>query len=113
VVNIYNGLTNYTTPGPEVWADQGTGTNAVTAPAAPAQAVPPVQATTEAAAPTVAVVAPVQASTQAVAPKPAASAVGPVVQKYGQCGGANYKGSTNCAAGTTCKALGSYYSQCT
>ena len=121
VVNIYNGLTNYTTPGPAVWADQGTGTNAATAPAAPVQAVPqsqavPVQEPTVAAAPvqasTVAAV-PVQASTQAVAPKPAASAVGAVVQKYGQCGGINYKGSTNCASGTTCKAMGSYYSQCT
>ncbi|KAE9364458.1 carbohydrate-binding module family 1 protein [Stipitochalara longipes BDJ] len=112
-VNIYNGLTNYTTPGPAVWADQGTGTNAVTAPVAPVQAVPPVQAIPPVQVPTVAAAAPVQAPTQAVAPQPAASAVGAVVQKYGQCGGTNYKGSTNCAAGTTCKAMGSYYSQCT
>ena len=45
-------------------------------------------------------------------PKPAASAVGAVVQKYGQCGGQGWKGSSNCVSGTTCKAMGSYYSQC-
>jgi hypothetical protein len=120
VVNIYNGLTNYTTPGPTVWADQGTGTNVASPVVAPVEeptvAAAPVQAPTLAAdplqAPTVAAV-PVQKPTVAVAPKPAASAVGAVVQKYGQCGGANYKGSTNCVTGTTCKAMGSYYSQCT
>jgi hypothetical protein len=116
VVNIYNGLTNYTTPGPAVWADQGTGTNAASPVVVPVQAVPPVEEPTVAAAPVQAptvAAAPVQEPTVAVAPKPAATAVGAVVQKYGQCGGANYKGSTNCAAGTTCKAMGSYYSQCT
>jgi Auxiliary Activity family 9 (formerly GH61)/Fungal cellulose binding domain len=112
VVNIYDpNFSSYVTPGPEVWADQGTGTNpadiaSVVVPPvlAPSADVPPM--------PVSVAVPPFQAPTQAVAPKPAATAVGAVVQKYGQCGGANYKGSTNCAAGTTCKAMGSYYSQC-
>lgn len=114
-VNIYNGLTSYVTPGPGVWADQGTGSNAASpavAPpvVAPSQAVAPIPvsvAMPPAQVPTVFALPPVQAPTQA------ASVVGAVVQKYGQCGGINYKGSTNCASGTTCKAMGDYYSQCT
>lgn len=62
--------------------------------------------------PASAYVPPAEAPTQAVAQQPASTTVGDVVQKYGQCGGMNYKGSTNCAAGSTCKASGSYYSQC-
>ncbi|RFN46324.1 hypothetical protein FIE12Z_9440 [Fusarium flagelliforme] len=34
------------------------------------------------------------------------------VQMYGQCGGANFSGSTKCAAGSTCKKVNEYYSQC-
>ncbi|KAI1068684.1 hypothetical protein LB507_006187 [Fusarium sp. FIESC RH6] len=34
------------------------------------------------------------------------------VQMYGQCGGANFSGSTKCAAGSTCKKVNDYYSQC-
>lgn len=103
VVNIYDpSFSSYVTPGPDVWADQGTGTNPVGVASA---AIPPVPES-------VANNPPVQASTQAVAPVPAATAVGAVVQRYGQCGGQTYKGSTNCVAGTTCKAMGSYYSQC-
>jgi hypothetical protein len=111
-VNIYIGLTNYTTPGPEVWADQDVGS----ADAAP-QAAPPVAPSVAASQyvppfPVSVAIPPQQAQTQAVAPQPAATAAGPEVQKYGQCGGQNYIGSTNCVAGTTCKASGSYYSQC-
>jgi hypothetical protein len=104
-VNIYNGLTNYTTPGPEVWADQGVGSTVATPPVAQPVAVQPVVAPSP-------YVPPVQAS-NAVPPMQAPTqAAGAVVQKYGQCGSMNYKGSTNCAAGTTSKASGSYYSQC-
>lgn len=34
------------------------------------------------------------------------------VNAWGQCGGSTYTGCTNCASGTTCKVLNSYYSQC-
>ncbi|KAL0261156.1 hypothetical protein SLS55_004852 [Diplodia seriata] len=37
---------------------------------------------------------------------------GSSVQKYGQCGGSNYKGSSECASGLTCKAWNDFYSQC-
>ena len=55
---------------------------------------------------------PVQAPTQAVAPMPVATVVDAAVQKYGQCGGSNWKAAMNCVAGTMCKVSESYYSQC-
>lgn len=36
----------------------------------------------------------------------------PQQKAYEQCGGANYKGSTSCAAGSICKKKNEYYSQC-
>ncbi|KAJ8518543.1 hypothetical protein ONZ45_g4379 [Pleurotus djamor] len=37
---------------------------------------------------------------------------GAPVPQWGQCGGINYTGSTNCAAGTTCTVINPYYHQC-
>lgn len=37
---------------------------------------------------------------------------GTTIAKYGQCGGATYRGSTICVAGTICKFSSEYYSQC-
>ncbi|KAJ3125850.1 hypothetical protein HK098_008163 [Nowakowskiella sp. JEL0407] len=37
---------------------------------------------------------------------------GPFVPVYGQCGGTYYQGSTYCVAGTVCKFVSSFYSQC-
>lgn len=34
------------------------------------------------------------------------------VQRFGQCGGSNYQGATECAEGLTCKEWNSYYAQC-
>ncbi|KAG5954513.1 hypothetical protein E4U58_007586 [Claviceps cyperi] len=34
------------------------------------------------------------------------------VQRWGQCGGKNWNGPTTCVAGTTCKELNPWYSQC-
>ncbi|KAI5918488.1 glycosyl hydrolase family 61-domain-containing protein [Camillea tinctor] len=34
------------------------------------------------------------------------------VALYGQCGGINYTGATQCASGSTCKVQNDYYSQC-
>jgi acetylxylan esterase len=33
-------------------------------------------------------------------------------QKYGQCGGTDWKGPQSCVSGTTCTVINSYYSQC-
>jgi rhamnogalacturonan acetylesterase len=48
-------------------------------------------------------------STTSVTP---AESTGTAVAKYGQCGGANYSGSTTCVAGSTCTFSNTYYSQC-
>lgn len=37
---------------------------------------------------------------------------GEEVQQWGQCGGANWQGSTTCASGTSCVAYNDWYSQC-
>ncbi|KAM0377499.1 hypothetical protein ACHAPY_006662 [Fusarium culmorum] len=44
--------------------------------------------------------------------KESASSGSSTVQMYGQCGGANFSGSTKCAAGSSCKKVNEYYSQC-
>ncbi|KAI9162735.1 Cellobiose dehydrogenase [Paramyrothecium foliicola] len=38
--------------------------------------------------------------------------VADAVQKWGQCGGASWTGSTSCASGLTCNKYNEYYSQC-
>ncbi|KAH9905151.1 glycosyl hydrolase family 61-domain-containing protein [Xylariomycetidae sp. FL2044] len=40
------------------------------------------------------------------------SASGAAVALYGQCGGSNYSGATECASGSTCTVMNDYYSQC-
>lgn len=37
---------------------------------------------------------------------------GGTVPKYGQCGGRNYSGPTQCVSGSTCRAQNEWYSQC-
>lgn len=48
--------------------------------------------------------------------KPTASSTGsspgPTQTHYGQCGGTNYVGPTQCVSGTTCQVLNPFYSQC-
>ncbi|KAB8304329.1 hypothetical protein EYC80_003739 [Monilinia laxa] len=41
-----------------------------------------------------------------------AASSGGAVPLYGQCGGANWTGSTTCASGSTCKVQNPFYSQC-
>ncbi|TVY22363.1 putative endoglucanase type K [Lachnellula hyalina] len=53
----------------------------------------------------------VAASTTAAATSAVASS-GETVPQYGKCGGDGYTGSTECAAGFTCKWSNAYYSQC-
>jgi hypothetical protein len=81
--------TSYVVPGPAVW--DGTG-NAPTTP----DPVPTTMVTS---------VAPV------ATPTPTVPSCTPI-QKYGQCGGKEYKGCTICASGSTCSASGDFYSQC-
>ncbi|KAF8755045.1 Glycoside Hydrolase Family 61 [Rhizoctonia solani] len=44
---------------------------------------------------------------------PTTTATGPLIPKYGQCGGQGWTGGTTCVAGSTCSKLNDYYSQCT
>ncbi|OJD38678.1 glycosyl hydrolase family 61 [Diplodia corticola] len=134
-INIYWPIpTNYTMPGPAVWPEgsgeassNSTGAVASSASSAASQVAQAVAAST----PTLQVI-----STPLVVPTPAftplftppagngggaavptpistpSTGTGSSVQKYGQCGGSNYKGSTGCASGLSCKAWNDYYSQC-
>jgi len=43
---------------------------------------------------------------------PSASPTGPLVGKYGQCGGIGWNGGTACVAGSTCTKINDYYFQC-
>jgi len=75
----------YTVPGPTVYAGGG-----ATAPVSTSTAKPTTTVKTTA------------------TPTP----TGCVAAKYGQCGGQGWTGCTICAAGSTCTASGSFYSQC-
>jgi hypothetical protein len=54
---------------------------------------------------------PTAPTTTVVNPQPTAPA-GPLVPKYGQCGGNGWTGATQCASGSTCQKLNDWYSQC-
>jgi len=95
-VNIYNGLTNYTTPGPAVWSGQSAGSGSGTGGGEATTTVVTGPSTTSAGGGT---------TTSSVS-------TGPTVPKYGQCGGQGWTGGTVCASGSSCKASGNYYSQC-
>ncbi|KDN41024.1 hypothetical protein RSAG8_07730, partial [Rhizoctonia solani AG-8 WAC10335] len=86
--DLYGGYTSYTIPGPAVYVPGsptgGGGT--------------PTTTTTRAATTTTSSAAPVS--------------TGPVVVKYGQCGGQGWTGGTTCAAGSTCTVVNAFYSQC-
>ena len=57
---------------------------------------------------------PVSGPTTTAAPVPTTTAAptGPVIAKYGQCGGKGYTGGTVCATGSTCTVQSEFYSQC-
>ncbi|TVY84317.1 putative endo-beta-1,4-glucanase D [Lachnellula suecica] len=104
-VNIYSDFTNYTVPGPAVWAGEdatgGSGGGSASTPAGPTSA-----ASTPASTFATSVAStPVKTST-------VPTSTGAVVPQYGQCGGTGWTGAIQCAAGTKCTASGSYYSQC-
>jgi len=99
-VNIYSDFTNYTVPGPAVWAGQGTGGGGATVPVTPAtSSVVSKASSTVATTFSSAVATPTGSSTGSVA-------------VYGQCGGIGWTGATGCVSGATCQVVNDYYSQC-
>ncbi|CAE6351689.1 unnamed protein product [Rhizoctonia solani] len=88
--DLYGGYTSYTIPGPAVYV-AGSSSGGGGSPTTTAR---PVTTTTTSAAPTT-------------------TATGPLIPKYGQCGGQGWTGGTTCVSGSTCTKLNDYYSQCT
>ncbi|CAE6506956.1 unnamed protein product [Rhizoctonia solani] len=86
--DLYGGYTSYTIPGPAVYVP-GSSSGGGGSPTTTARPV----TTTTSAAPT--------------------ATTGPLVPKFGQCGGQGWTGGTTCVAGSTCTVLNPYYSQCT
>lgn len=73
---------------------------------------PGAQPTATAPIPTTTVVQPTApTSTTVVVPQPTAPQ-GPLIPKYGQCGGNGWTGGTSCVSGSTCVKLNDWYSQC-
>ncbi|ORY16000.1 hypothetical protein BCR34DRAFT_611806 [Clohesyomyces aquaticus] len=89
-------------------AGSGTGTGSTDPPATSSVSPDPVSS---AAASSTVVVHPTTLVTSAAPAQSSKSSVG-TVQAYGQCGGANYSGDTNCVAGYKCNKVNDYYSQC-
>ncbi|CAE7177285.1 hypothetical protein PTT_14450 [Pyrenophora teres f. teres 0-1] len=106
-INIYQNLASYVAPGPAVIAG---GTEAIAGQAGSAVTATggaPVATPTATTMKTSTV-----ASSTAAAPTNGGGSGGCTVAKFGQCGGSGWAGCTTCASGSTCKASGSYYSQC-
>ncbi|CAE7090922.1 unnamed protein product [Rhizoctonia solani] len=86
--DLYGGYTSYTIPGPAVYVPgSSTGGGGTTTTA--------------------------RATTTTTSPATTTTSTGPLIPKYGQCGGSDWTGGTTCVSGSTCTALNPYYSQCT
>ncbi|CAE6440204.1 putative endo-beta-1,4-glucanase D OS=Aspergillus terreus (strain NIH 2624 / FGSC A1156) GN=eglD PE=3 SV=1 [Rhizoctonia solani AG-1 IB] len=89
--DLYGGYTSYTIPGPAVYApgssSGGGGSPTTTRPATTTAATSAAPTTT--------------------------TATGPLIPKFGQCGGQGWTGGTTCVSGSTCTKLNDYYFQCT
>lgn len=101
-VNIYNGFTSYSMLGPAVWNGGGSNPQPTTT-AGPVVTTRPGVTTTTPIRPT---------TTTPVRPTTTPPTGGPVVAKYGQCGGNGWTGSSTCISGTTCTRANDFYSQC-
>ncbi|ORY00969.1 glycosyl hydrolase family 61-domain-containing protein [Clohesyomyces aquaticus] len=112
-INIYQALSTYVAPGPDVIsggivAVAGKAGSAVTGTGGSSQPTPT----------KVAVSSTKPSSTLVTSAKPATSSAaggntgGCTAAVYAQCGGTGYTGCTACASGSTCKSLNAYYSQC-
>jgi hypothetical protein len=97
-------------------ADYISGTNPAPAPTpettTPAPAPTP-ETTTPAPTPATSTPAPAPTPmTTTPSPTPATTAAGSFSEVWGQCGGINWQGPTQCAAGSICEVSSEYYSQC-
>ncbi|KAG8698807.1 hypothetical protein FRC08_005688 [Ceratobasidium sp. 394] len=90
--DLYGSYTTYTIPGPPVYVPGSSTGN-------------PGNPSTTTSKPTTTTSKPTTTST-------APTATGTPVQKYGQCGGTGWTGSTLCATGSTCTKVNDYYYQC-
>ncbi|PYI11887.1 hypothetical protein BO78DRAFT_302143 [Aspergillus sclerotiicarbonarius CBS 121057] len=122
LVNIYSTMSTYTVPGPSQYsgavsitqttsAITSTGTAVVGSASAVATASSSAAAATTAAAETSSAAAD---STITPAPAVTSAAAGSsgTQSLYGQCGGVNYSGATECASGASCHSYNPYYYQC-
>jgi hypothetical protein len=96
LINIYQTLSSYLIPGPSPFVCGGS--------SSPAPTTSAVATTSKATSTTLATSTKSSSST-------AATATGAVAAMYAQCGGTGWTGATVCAAGSTCKASGAYYSK--
>ncbi|KAG9122557.1 hypothetical protein FRC07_001015 [Ceratobasidium sp. 392] len=90
--DLYGSYTSYTIPGPPVYvpgSGSGGGSGSTTTTKATSTTKPTTTSTSS-----------------------APSGTGTPVQKYGQCGGTGWTGSTLCATGSTCTKVNDYYYQC-
>ncbi|KAF1996014.1 carbohydrate-binding module family 1 protein [Amniculicola lignicola CBS 123094] len=125
-INIYQQLSTYVPPGPSVIAGGvvavagkiGTVATATGGASQPSATAVPATTTKAAVPATSSITQVVQVpSTLATSAKPATSSAAagacPAVAKWAQCGGSDFKGcSSTCEAGSSCKVLNTYYSQC-
>jgi len=101
LIDIYYPIpTSYTPPGPAVW---GGGT---------AVAVSSSAVTSSKTTPTTVSTVVVKPTTVVTSASSGATGAAGTAALYGQCGGIGWTGPTACAAGSTCQASNSYYSQC-
>lgn len=120
VFNLYNSdAKSYVAPGgavssiaasnPGIGPVPAAGSKPTTQPTTAVQPATTTKPTTTAAA------TPTKITTVTIKPTTTASSGGSssgTVAKYGQCGGLNYSGPTQCASGSTCKFNNDWYSQC-
>ncbi|KIJ64532.1 carbohydrate-binding module family 1 protein [Hydnomerulius pinastri MD-312] len=89
-INIYQTLSSYTIPGPDVFSCSG------------GSGSPTTSSTSH----------PITSTTSSAAPTSSGGTSSGTVPHYGQCGGQGYTGPTSCAAPYSCVVSNQYYSQC-
>ncbi|KAK5696380.1 hypothetical protein LTR17_024256 [Elasticomyces elasticus] len=107
------GTMNFQTISVESWSGAGSASLAVSKGAAAASSSAAPAASSSAAPPKSSSASSAPAKTSSAAPvATSATSSAPAVQKYGQCGGQGYTGSTTCASGSKCTVSNQWYSQC-
>ncbi|KAK6340604.1 hypothetical protein TWF696_008929 [Orbilia brochopaga] len=103
--------TTYTCPGPAVWTGGSSGGGPSTT-ASRTTLVTTTRTTTPATTTASRTTTTTSRTTTTTSRTTTPGNNGCTVGAWGQCGGVGWTGCTNCAGGTTCKALNDYYSQC-